>query len=185
MSRNMDSEDGEEGSVVNIANVITALRFLVGLPVMYYVYIGDMGIAIMLYVSFLMLDVIDGHSARKFGCETLFGKNFDFIVDGAISTGIVVALLLVGRMPLLFILLIAVPLLLKTVYIYRGIRIEGNSFVPAKWRKLNGITLFIIPLAFMIDHVSGAVIAYACVAYTYISSVKYVMEIRELEREGE
>jgi len=167
---------------LNIANIVTGLRFVLGLPLIYYVYIGEMWIGGLLYVAFLMLDVLDGHAARKFGCVTLLGRNLDFITDGAIGTGVVAALLVNGRMSILYLLLVVIPMLAKTVYIIKGVR--DGSFVSADWSKLNGAVLFMIPLMFIIGMTWSIVVAYLLLVFVYVSCAKYIVEIRKLISEG-
>jgi CDP-diacylglycerol--glycerol-3-phosphate 3-phosphatidyltransferase len=168
--------------ILNIANLITALRLLLGLPLLYFIYADDKMLSVLLYVAFLMLDVLDGFAAKKFRCETVFGKNFDFITDGVVGLGVVLVLLITEKMSLLYLALLAIPLAAKTIYIAKGMRVSRKTFVPAEWRKLNGAVLFMIPLMFIIGHVVAVAIAYVLLVYVYVSSVKYINEIRHLTR---
>lgn len=168
---------------VNVANAITLFRIFPGLLCAVYILFDNKLTSIMLYLLFLVMDIMDGYAARVFKCETKFGKNFDFFVDGTIGTLVIAALLFAGRVPIAYIVLIAIPLLIKNVFVWRSTRIAGGTFVPAKWRKLNGAVLLLLPLCFMSgDVIVGLGLAYLALIYVYVSSVKYIVEIQTLEK---
>jgi len=72
--------------ITNPANLITFIRLLLGIPLIYFLLNNKTLFAIILYVIILSLDFLDGFVARKLNCETIFGKNFDFAVDGLVGT---------------------------------------------------------------------------------------------------
>lgn len=154
------------------------------LPITYFIYAGEKLFSISLYVLFLILDALDGYAARKFKCETVFGKNFDFMTDGVGGAAVVLVLLLKGMMSWLYILLLAIPLMVKSIYVIKGIRMVKKTFIASKWGKINGAVLFLIPLMFLIGHAITIVIAYLLLVYVYVSSVKYVIEINRMSRKG-
>ncbi len=172
-------------SKFNIANAITLFRIFPGLLCLVYIYFGNKMVSIMLYLLFLVMDIMDGHAARVFKCETKFGKNFDFIVDGIIGILVMALLFYKGLVPEAYIILIAIPLLMKSIFLWRSTKIARGTFIPAHWSKLNGAVLFLIPLCFMSeDVIVGLGLAYVFLIYIYVSSIKYIVEIKSSEKKA-
>ena len=167
---------------INIANAITAFRLILAAPIAYFISKGQIVEAAMTYSLFLLLDVADGYAARRFKCETVFGKNFDFISDGIVGAVALAVLLFKGLIPIIYIVLLVIPMAAKSVYIAKSVKINKKSFVAARWSKLNGVVLLLIPLMFIIAHPFAVLIAYIFLIYVYVSSIKYIIEIRGLKR---
>ncbi|MEM7129887.1 MAG: CDP-alcohol phosphatidyltransferase family protein [Chloroflexota bacterium] len=79
-------------SLLYPCNIVTGVRLvmlvLAGVTIYLYTYMGwtldtrlRWGIAIQLFVCALLLDVVDGYLARKFGHVTEFGALFDQVID--------------------------------------------------------------------------------------------------------
>lgn len=168
--------------ILNLPNTITFIRLLLGFGLLHFLYVDNKTVSIILYVIFLALDFLDGFVARKLHCETLFGKNFDFITDGSI--GFLAALILVikGIIPLNYVLLVSGAILLLVIAIILGVYIQKNTFIPSKWRKVNGAVFYMILLVFMIDHSWTLPIAYLLLVYVYISRIKHLTEIFSINR---
>lgn len=166
-----------QNKIFNPANSITFVRLLMGLILLYFLYVDKKAISIFLYLSFLALDFLDGFVARRLNCETLFGKNFDFITDSGI--GFLAALILVvkGIIPISYVLWISGAIVLLAVAIIWGVYIKKNTFIPSKWRKVNGAVFYAILLIFMIDLEWSLPIAYLLLVYVYISRIKHLAEI--------
>jgi len=162
---------------VNLANFITLIRLLLGVPIVYFLYNEEIFLSIILFLFFLSLDILDGFVARKLKCETVFGKNFDFITDGLVGSFIVLVLLQQHKIPLLYICLFIPPLVLLTIAVIWGIKKQKNTFIPAKWRKWNGATLFLTVLLFMINNEITIILAYVILIYIYVSRIKHLIEL--------
>ena len=89
--------------ILNIANLVTAVRFVLGLIAVYFLIINENIITLVLFLIFLFLDFLDGFLARKFGCESTFGKNFDFFTDVSIVLLLGIVLFYRGIISLLYI----------------------------------------------------------------------------------
>jgi phosphatidylglycerophosphate synthase len=170
---------------INAANVVTLIRLLIGAPLIYFIYSGKIDFALVLYMIFLALDMLDGFLARRLKCETLLGKNLDFITDTAVGLGVFILLILKGIIPTLYAVLLAILFVVKAAAVLTGIKKMKKTFIPSKWRKLNGAVFYAIPLLFMINFFVNEsrvilVIAYLLLAYAYISTIKYLKEILDV-----
>ncbi len=168
--------------IINPANLITFVRLLLGIPIIYFLLNNKTIISIILYLIVLTLDFFDGFVARKLKCETVFGKNFDFIADGLVGGAIVIVLLLQNKIPLTYVYLFIPPLIMLGVTVLWGLKLSKNTFVPSKWRKLNGATLFLTVSLFMINKQPTIILAYIILIYIYISRVKHLIEIVKVSK---
>ena len=106
---------------LNWANFVTLVRLIVGVfAVVNYIYSGLTWFNGGLFLLFVLLDGLDGYLARKLKCETPFGKNFDILADGLISFSLAIYLLLIGIIPILYAVLISVPVLMMLIGIWVG-----------------------------------------------------------------
>jgi len=169
-------------SIINPANIITLVRLLLGIPLIYFLLNDKTLLPIILYIVVLALDFCDGFIARKLKCETIFGKNFDFITDGLVGGAILVILLLQNKIPLSYIYLSIPPLIMLSVAVIWGLKISRNTFIPSKWRKLNGITIFLTILLLMINTKPAIIGSYFILVYIYITRVKHLFEIKKTSR---
>lgn len=164
--------------LINPANIITSIRFVLGIFMLYFLTNNYSRLLyVVLYLIFAFLDILDGFIARKFKCETRFGKNFDLFTDSLICIGIVLILFVKGSIPVNYILLVSIPLIVKSIAIARGIKKTRKTFISSKWRKLNGIALYLTVLLFLINLYWALIINYLILVYFYISSVKNIIEL--------
>lgn len=170
-------------NIWNIANLITLLRLLLGIPIFYLVCAGERSLGIVLYVIFLAMDFADGKVAKALNCRTTFGQNFDIFADGVVGIGLLAILILDGTITRTFMIASAVPVLLAVIGFAWGVAIAKNTFIPSKWRKLNGAAYFMIILAFLINHPYAIAAAYVLIAYYYVSWTKYLFEIWKAARQ--
>jgi len=166
---------------LNFANLITTIRLIFGIPIIYFIYINEKTISISMYLIFLFLDILDGFVARKLKCETVFGKNFDFAADNAVAFLIAAALLFKGQIPPLYALLISIPLVMYAIAIYWGVKLLKNTYIQAKWRKLDGIVSHLTILSLLINSRPSIILVYLLLIYIYISRIKHLVEIKKME----
>lgn len=169
-------------NILNPANLITLIRLILGFFLSYIVYISDKTTSIFLYLVFLILDFFDGFTARKLKCETTFGKNFDFIVDGLIGFSVATILLIQGIIPIPYLVLMTVPLTMLAISVLWGIKLKKKTFIPSKWRKTNGLVFYVILLLFLINYKPTIIIAYFLLIYVYISRIKHLIELKQLRK---
>ena len=90
---------------LNIPNTITIIRFLLIIPLIYFLFADNRTYAISLFLIFLALDSLDGKIARKLKQRTAFGTNFDFAIDILSGALIYAVLIFTNRIPILIIAL--------------------------------------------------------------------------------
>lgn len=144
----------------HLANAITAFRLLLLVP-LWLMVAGSPYVATALFVVFLLLDGLDGFVARKLHIESRFGKNFDLIADGIGGLGTLCVLLVLGRVPLWFILLAFPALLLMLWSLRLGAKVAPGTYVATKSKHVVGVAYYGIVLSFLLG-MSWAVWA-ACV----------------------
>ena len=171
-----------EPKIINPANSITFVRLLLGFGLLYFLYAQNKIVSIVLYLIFLLLDYVDGFVASKLNCETTFGKNFDFITDGGVGFAAALILITQGIIPLDYVLLIAGAIFLLTVAVIWGFHIRKNTFIPAKWGKINGAIFYLILLLFVINAQWSVTVAYVLLVYVYVSRIKHLMEIYSISK---
>ena len=81
-----------KGSVYNVPNALTALRFALAVAVMALIPLRQYGAALVTFVIAASTDWIDGYWARKYGQVTKLGRIFDPFVDKIIICGSFIAL---------------------------------------------------------------------------------------------
>ena len=168
--------------ILNPANSITFVRLLIGFGLLYFLYLENNAVSITLYLLFLSLDFLDGFVARRLNCETIFGKNFDFLTDSGVGFSTALILVVRGIIPLSYVLWMSGAVLLLIIAIIWGTYIQKNTFIPSKWRRVNGAVFYIILLVFMINHTFSLPIAYLLLVYIYISRIKHLTEIYNLNK---
>ena len=172
----------QQVTIFNIANAITLVRLVIGVLVIGLLYGNEKTLSILLYLVFLILDLLDGMAARKWKCVTTFGNNFDLITDAGIGFLLAACLLIKGLIPLPYIILSSVPLCLFALATYEGRTISKNPFIPAKWRTLNGQVAFLIILLFIVNHRGSIIGAYLLLIYIYVSRIKHLIEVYQLKK---
>jgi len=163
---------------MNPANLVTFLRLLVGLVSVWVLYFGEIRLAAWLFLVFWILDAVDGYVARKFKCETKFGKNFDLIVDGGIIFLVGFVFYWNGAFPKVFLYWLLPAIAVYALQVLWGIVIAKNTFIPSAWRKLNGGAFYVMAIVFLFKLPFW--IAWIMLVYTYVARVKYFIELKRI-----
>jgi len=124
----------------NLPNIITSIRLLL-IPVFsYYLCEKQYLIAFLVFAIAAFSDVLDGYLARKFNAISNFGKLCDPLADKALQLSAVIILFLIGKLSIIFVLILFVKELLLIV---GGILLyKRKLIVPAQWYgKLSSLTL--------------------------------------------
>lgn len=168
---------------MNIANLITLTRFIVFIPLtLYFVIKEDKILAIVFYLIFIFLDFLDGFTARKLKCETKLGKNLDLIADITLILSVSGVLIVKGIIPLLYLILVSVPILIFAFSTFIGVSIAKDTYMLSKWSKINGFVSFLTPLLFLINNKVTIALTYVILVYVYVSAIKYTIEIQRVKK---
>ena len=83
-----------------IPNLITALRFILVIPISIYIYQENYFLALVLFIIAGISDGIDGYLARRFNWTSDFGQFADPLADKCLILATLLALAFSERLPL-------------------------------------------------------------------------------------
>lgn len=175
-----------------LPNLLTGLRFaLIPLLVLLLAVEQSTWIAFLAWFVFVFAagtDWLDGYLARKYECETVFGKLMDPLADKLLVTAALLMLIPLGRIPAWVCLLI----ISREIFItgVRGLAASMNKVVPADNLgkiKANfqyfGIGFLIFPLGLLpipYQHQFGMVLIWISLVMSYWSAAQYVYNLRDI-----
>tara|TARA_B100001029_G_scaffold38266_2_gene29466 strand:+ start:23469 stop:24014 length:546 start_codon:yes stop_codon:yes gene_type:complete len=133
-----------------IPNLITALRFILVIPISIYIYQENYFLALVLFIIAGISDGIDGYLARRFNWTSDFGQFADPLADKCLILATLLALAFSERLPLWFVytMLTRDGIILVGSMMYL-LLFDNNQALPNRWGKhYTGwtIALFIIVL---------------------------------------
>ena len=133
-----------------IPNLITALRFILVIPISVSIYQGNYILALVLFVVAGLSDGLDGYLARRFNWTSEFGQFADPLADKCLILATLLALAFSERLPLWFVytMLTRDGLILIGSMLYM-LLFDSHQALPNRWGKhYTGwtIALFIIVL---------------------------------------
>jgi CDP-diacylglycerol--glycerol-3-phosphate 3-phosphatidyltransferase len=113
---------------VNLANLITLLRFPLLFVIsflLYFPFVGSRSLAFILYLLSGFSDWLDGYIARRCDMVSNFGKFMDALSDKILMLGLFIVLLTIGIIPSIFVFFIL--LVLGREFFVTGIRLVATS----------------------------------------------------------
>lgn len=96
------------GTLYTTANIISMVRALMTIPVVYYLYSDMYIVAFWLCITAAITDWMDGYLARRTNTVSEWGMIVDPVADKILVGAIVVLLLMKGRLPYWFVTAIVV-----------------------------------------------------------------------------
>ncbi|NLL04579.1 MAG: CDP-diacylglycerol--glycerol-3-phosphate 3-phosphatidyltransferase [Clostridiaceae bacterium] len=175
---------------MNIPNILTLIRFLL-VPVFgYYLYNEQFLVAIIIFVSACITDILDGVIARKFNMITSFGKLADPLADKSIQLTALAILTLQKIIPLPVLIIVLakeVFMIAGSVLLYKKV----NFVVQANWygKMTTVIFSFAIVMTIILQLQRGIntyasllidIFVFVAVLSTLFSFFMYSMEFRKL-----
>ena len=131
---------------LNLTNLLTSLRGLLTIPLSYYILQQENTLALAVFILAIITE-LDGTVARKFHQETAFGAIYDPLVDAVFFLGGVIALIVMSKLSLFFMILLVTANIPRLVFMYLFYKKRGK-FKSTKWTKFSGLLgTMIIPLA--------------------------------------
>ena len=124
----------------NVPNLLTLLRALLALPIVWALVRGRTGLALLLIVVGVLTDVFDGVVARRTGGVTPLGKAFDPIADKVTVLSIIAYLVIARGFPLWFVGVVVsrdILLGLASVWVMKAVgsvpeaRMSGKIYINA------------------------------------------------------
>ncbi len=173
-------------------NLLTGLRFglipvlVVLLSMEQSAWVGLLSCIVFVFAAFT--DWLDGYLARKFDCETVFGKLMDPLADKLLVTAALLMLIPLGRVAAWVCLLI----ISREVFItgLRGLAASKNKVVPADNLgkiKANfqyyGIGFFLFPMGLIpipYHYQLATALIWVSIIMSYWSAAHYLYNLRDL-----
>lgn len=136
--------------VLTLANLLTLLRMLLIVPLIYLLWTGGSpwGAALLFGVA-AITDVLDGYVARRRNETTMLGQLLDPIVDKALVIAIFIVYVLQGVIPITWLILLAgkeMMLLLGGALLLQS----GRTVVPARFLGKAATAILLVGIAGLI-----------------------------------
>ncbi len=127
----------------DIPNLLTLVRILF-VPVLILTFVsGNFKLCAIFFALSGISDVADGFVARRFGCESAFGKVVDPIADKLTYATVFFCLFLRGKLPLFFIIIYVAASVFQGIGAIFAYKV-GNIVVKSDiFGKISGFTMFI------------------------------------------
>jgi len=177
---------------VNIPNILTLIRFLL-VPIFgYYLYNEQFAVAIVLFLSACITDILDGVIARKFNLITSFGKLADPLADKFIQLTALTILSIKNIIPLPVLIIVLAKeifMILGSILIYKKV----NFVVQANWYGKMSTVIFSFAIVMtiilhsrilinMYNDILINIFVFVAVFSTLFSFFMYSMEFRKLTK---
>jgi cardiolipin synthase (CMP-forming) len=138
-----------QASALNIANLLTVLRFCLVPIVIVSIINREWGIALVIFVTAGVTDAVDGFIARHFDMRTELGAYLDPLADKALLVSIYITLAAIGVIPVwIAVLVVSRDIMIVGAVIISWIMDNPVEINPLKLSKAN--TLAQITFAAMI-----------------------------------
>lgn len=174
---------------MNIANFLTAIRFVL-IPIFgYYLYYQQYKVALLIFILGGLTDVLDGYVARKFDMITPWGKLADPIADKLMQITALVLLTYHHKIPIIIVIIV----ILKELFMAVGSVILYKTkqyVVSANWYgKLSTVIFyFAVVMIIMFDmgvvynnlFISIAVLSTMFAFFMYVKSYKKISEKKQI-----
>lgn len=170
---------------MNIANLLTSIRFII-IPIFgYYLYIREYKIALLLFILGGLTDILDGFIARKFDMITPWGKIADPVADKLMQITALVLLTYNKKIPSVIVIIVILKELfmaLGTLFLYK----RKQFVVSANWygKLATVVFYFAVVMIIMFDmgkfynsiFISIAVLSTLYAFFMYAGSFKKINE---------
>ena len=101
--------------IVNLPNVITLCRFLLIIPLVYYLINSKAGIALLIFAIITLSDKLDGISARLMNQKTELGSGLDSFTDWTLIMVTFFVFVIKGRLEPFWVILLIIPSIISGI----------------------------------------------------------------------
>ncbi|MBX3042140.1 MAG: CDP-alcohol phosphatidyltransferase family protein [Candidatus Kapabacteria bacterium] len=166
---------------MNLSNSISLLRIILTFPVAYFIYAGEINIAIIIGVIAGLTDFLDGFFARKLNQITDLGKILDPVADKVFVGVIALVMILTEAMPVWFFLAVILRdllILAGGLYLKKKYEVVPTSNFEGKVTFfLIVITMLGVVLEFNYAIFYGFYLCTAALIYSFGTYIQRMMEI--------
>lgn len=171
-------------SLMTPANLLSMLRLVLTIPIVYLILSGGGVLWILLLVAVASLtDFFDGYLARKRGEQTQLGLLLDPLADKGMVIGIMLALVYVGAIPLSWLFVLAGKELLLVVG--GALLLRDGGQVPAsrtlgKWST--GVIFVGLLLLIAVPYAIGRLVLAGGILVSLLAGVDYAILVWRMRR---
>ncbi|MCP4288736.1 MAG: CDP-alcohol phosphatidyltransferase family protein [Gammaproteobacteria bacterium] len=138
----------------DIPNLISILRILLTIPVVWMLLVQRFDIALVLFAIAGVSDGLDGFLAKHYGWQSKLGGLLDPLADKVLLISSYACLAMLGLIPtLLMVLVIVRDLIIVTGALIYNFRIEELEADPSLMSKFNTFAQIVLVLAVVLDQV--------------------------------
>ena len=168
-------EEIRKENILNLPNLITAIRLVLMPFFVYAILHGKSGLALLFFTVILMTDKLDGYWARMTHQMTDFGRLLDGFADGIINATTVFLLVYLERISIFWMIVLLLPKLTnficELVYIRRNKKLK--LFVTNKARAGTAF-LYLSMVAGIIDFEYKEIVFLATAVVLYVGGIEYL-----------
>jgi cardiolipin synthase len=166
----------------DIPNIISFVRLLAVMPVVYLLLEQQFGWALALFAAAGLSDGLDGFLAKRYGWQSRLGGILDPLADKALLVASFLVLGALGRLPVwLVVAVIARDLIIvggATLYNFRVEELEAAPLLTSKLNTLLQILLVVLVIAdagpLPLPDALLKTLVWACLATVLVSGTQYV-----------
>lgn len=173
----------KKGGIINIPNIVTFVRFLLGPLCFYLIFIGQNNLALFVFILGALSDKLDGVLARNKKQDTSFGENFDPVADNSLILFTILGLILrdiVGFNLFKYVLIITLIFLLSVI-IY-SIKLRKINVPKIVFGRINIFLLYVFIIYTFLDLPVQELFINAVLVYSFIVSLIYLYHSIILKR---
>ena len=166
---------------MNIANLLTTIRFFL-VPIVGWLLYNNQNIwAIVVLVLSGLTDIFDGFFARKFNTVTSWGKLADPLADKLMQIMVLVMLFIKDKISIVIVII----LILKEVFMVIGsyfLYKEDNVVVSANWYgKIATVLIYFAVVLIIFNVPYASIIMILAVAFSLFSLLMYTLNFLKLK----
>ena len=166
---------------MNIANLLTTIRFFL-VPIVGWLLYNNQNIwAIVVLVLSGLTDIFDGFFARKFNTVTSWGKLADPLADKLMQIMVLVMLFIKDKISIVIVII----LILKEIFMVIGsyfLYKEDNVVVSANWYgKIATVLIYFAVVLIIFNVPYASIIMILAVAFSLFSLLMYTLNFLKLK----
>ncbi len=163
-----------------MANLLTLSRILLALPTVLAVVNGQLSLALIIFLTGALTDLVDGRLARMNGETTNLGKFLDPLADKVLVLSTLIALVEIGRvgsLPVILLLLRELSItFVRSMLAGQGVVLEASAL-----GKFKTSLEFLAVILLLVEYPYGVHVLWLSVLVAYVSAYDYLKTyLREL-----
>jgi cardiolipin synthase len=174
---------GIRDDIINIPNIVTFVRFLLGPLCFYLIFTGQNNLALFIFILGVFSDKLDGVLARNRGQDTSFGESFDPIADNSLILFTVLGLVLKNILEFYFFkYILIITLIFLLAVIINSIRLRKINIPKIVFGRINIFLLDLFIIYVFLDLPVKGLFINAVLVYSFVVSLIYLYHSIKIKR---